>query len=153
MSTNLNTIEVSEVEESDTDLRMSTLAAYLGIDAEDVSEVSYGDNTFDADGAEYLVLTNDEADERAAEYIKDSLWAFNASFLAGYTNLPEEVFTAMQDQCESANDTFYTLISRADGGIEGLIEEAISADGRGHFMSSYDGEENEEGEWFIYRTN
>ena len=32
-------------------------------------------------------------------------------------------------------------MERADGGLEGLIEEAISADGRGHFMSSYDGEE------------
>jgi hypothetical protein len=41
--------------------------------------------------------------------------------------------------------------------IDSLVEDAISADGRGHFLSSYDGDENEEtvnGQTFyIYRTN
>jgi len=38
-----------------------------------------------------------------------------------------------------------------------FIEEVISADGRGHTLSSYDGEEGEitfQNEWYyIYRTN
>lgn len=151
MSTQLNT-EPEEIE-TDDDLRISALAAFLGCDADDISEASYGDNNYDAPRGEYMVLTDDEANEKAAEYIKDSLWAFNASFLASYTDLPEEVFTAMQDKCEGANDAFYALVSRADGGLEGLIEEAISADGRGHFLNTYDGNENEEGSYFIYRTN
>lgn len=152
--TNTN-VTTPEIDEQDADLaaRIAALAAHLECDVNDISEDSYGENTFDAEGGEYLVLTDSEADDRAAEYIKDSLWAFNASFLSNYTDLPEEVFTAMQDKCEGANDAFTVLVSRADGGLDGFIEEAISADGRGHFMSSYDGEENEEGEYFIYRIN
>lgn len=142
-----------EVEENDRDLRVSSLAAHLGIDAEDITDASYGENQFDADGGEYLVLTDSEADDRAAEYIKDSLWAFNASFLSEFTDLPEEVFKGLQDKCEGANDTFATLVERAPGGIKLFVEQAISADGRGHFMSSYDGEENEQGEFYIYRVN
>lgn len=92
---------------------------------------------------EYAVGLDDEADEAAGQYIKDSLWAFTASFLAEQTDLPEEIFTSMQDQCEGANETFTTLVERSDGGMEGFIDEAISADGRGHFLSNYNGEEHE----------
>jgi hypothetical protein len=38
-------------------------------------------------------------------------------------------------------------------GLEGFVEEAVSADGRGHFLSSYDGEENEQDGFYIYRIN
>ena len=38
-----------------------------------------------------------------------------------------------------------------------FVQDAVSSDGRGHFLSGYDGAENEEkvdGVWyFIYRTN
>jgi hypothetical protein len=34
-----------------------------------------------------------------------------------------------------------------------LMKDAISTDGRGHFISSYDGEENEQGDYYIYRRN
>ena len=104
---------------------------------------------------DYLVLTDSEADEKAAEYIKDTLWAFNVSFLAGETGIDEEVFKAIQDngKCESNNDAIESCIDD----MESFVEAAISADGRGHFLAGYDSEENEEtieGETFyIYRTN
>jgi len=41
--------------------------------------------------------------------------------------------------------------------IDSFVDAAISADGRGHFMSSYDGNENEEEvngtTFYIYRIN
>ena len=37
--------------------------------------------------------------------------------------------------------------------FDAFVDEAISIDGRGHFMSSYDGHENELNELFIYRVN
>ncbi len=132
--------------------RKQALAKYLEIDVDDLTGDD-DDESFELGSKEYLVLTDNEADERAADYIKDSLWAFNASFLAGYCDMPEEMFKALQDKCEDANEAFLTCIERADGGLAGFIEEAISADGRGHFMSSYDGEENEAGEFYIYRVN
>jgi hypothetical protein len=39
------------------------------------------------------------------------------------------------------------------GKFNDFADEAISADGRGHFLSGYDGNENEQDGFYIYRTN
>lgn len=112
---------------------------------------------YDEDG-DHLVLTDEEADEKAAEYIEQSLWAFIPSFLADETGLFVEVFEAIQGngKCESNNDAILSIIEKTCG-LDEFVKSAISADGRGHFISHYDGKENEEtvnGETFyIYRTN
>jgi hypothetical protein len=99
------------------------------------------DDCYDVD---YYVLTDSEADEKAAEYIKDSLWAFNASFIIEHSKLPYEAKEMVQSfqsvKCESANDTIEALIED----MNEFVQDAIRADGRGHFLSSYDGNENEE---------
>lgn len=133
--------------------KKAALAKFLGEEIEDICESSYSDDVFESGRMEYLVLTDSEADEKAAESIKDSVWAFRPEFLANYTDLPEEVFTAMQAKCEDANDPILRIIKGTDGGIQGFIDEAISADGRGHFLASYDHDEGEAGEFFIYRIN
>ena len=109
---------------------------------------------------DYLVLTNEEADAKAKESIIETLWAFNASFLACETGIDEEVFKAIADngRCESNNDAILSLIEGSkNSDIDSFVESAISADGRGHFMSSYDGNENEEDvngtTYYIYRIN
>jgi len=139
--------------------RMEALAKHLGITLEEeetwedhIEEVSYDENTFDAEGGTYLVLTDEEADKAASDYIRDSLWAFNASFLAEHTGLPEEVFAALQPQCEGANETFRKLVD-ATGDFDALVSEAVSSDGRAHYLNTYDGHEWQEGEFYIYRTN
>ena len=107
---------------------------------------------------DYYVLTDSEADDKAKQYILDSLWAFTPNFLAERTGLDNEVFEAIQvnGKCESNNDTIYNLVNKLDD-IDDFVSAAIGADGRGHFLSSYDGCENEEtveGETFcIYRIN
>jgi len=53
-------------------------------------------------------------------------------------------------QSEDANDIMKALVGE---NIDELVNEAVSSAGRGHFLSSYDGEENESGGFFIYRTN
>ncbi len=129
--------------------RIETLAKALDVDTDDAERW--------IDNGDYLVLTDDEADEAVAEYIKNSLWAFNASFIIGECDLDyslEEMITTWQsEKCEDANDGIRSLIDNSKGGINGFIESAISADGRGHFMSSYDGNEIEEGNYFVYRIN
>lgn len=104
----------------------------------------------------WLVLTDEEANARARDYIEESLWAFNASFLAGQTGLPEAAFAGLSAQCESGNEPIRQMI-QATCGIESLVEAAISADGRGHWLASYDHEEREFNNgrmtFFIYRIN
>ena len=132
------------------------LCAHLDCQPDDVTLERgdhYGLSLYSAPGGEYAIGTDSEADSAVAHNIADSVWAFNASFLALYTGLPEEMFSGMQDKCEDANDAFTTCVKRAEGGLAGFVEKAVSADGRGHFLSGYDGEENEEGEFYIYRTN
>lgn len=120
-----------------------------------------GWETFEIIGNEYKVLTDEEADEAAADYIKDSLWAFNADFILSHSVASqgttarenEEIIKALQmvqsSICESANALVKALISD----IDTFIDNAIEADGRGHFLSSYDGKEHESGNFYIYRTN
>ncbi len=124
----------------------------------------YGLTVFEAgNGNEYAVGTNEECDSAATEYVRNSLWAFTPSFLSSQTDLPEEVFTALSEQCEGANDAIEKLVEKCvEGGVEALAEEAIRYDGRGHFLNSWDGSEGEVSfqgdsklyDYFnIYRTN
>jgi hypothetical protein len=138
--------------------RIEALAEFLEIEIEEemtiddyLEESTYEENSFEYGKQTYLVLTDEEADEKAREYIESSLWAFNADFLSGITGLPELVFKALQEQMsEDANDTIREMVG---DDFDELVDDAISSDGRGHFMNTYDGKEHEHGGYFIYRTN
>lgn len=151
-----------------TELKIKALAKYLGCDPEDIDEGYewYREfTTYELGNQEYLVLTDEEADEACKEYIENSVWAFNASFIIDHSDLPYDAWEMVQsyqeDRCESANETILAMIKDFDE----FVEDAISADGRGHFLSGYDGKENEitltitdeEGEcdetYYIYRVN
>jgi hypothetical protein len=113
------------------------------------------------DRGDYLLLTDAEADEKTAEYIKDSLWAFNASFIlseCGLDGSGEESLRYMQEKsCEGANDFILSLVEKTCG-LKDFVSSAISVDGRGHFIAQYDSEEVEirisDGETlYLYRCN
>ena len=120
---------------------------------EDIKEVY--DNTFDTPYGEYMVLTDEEADEHAEEYIESSVWAFNPDFIIGqssaldYDEASKIIIEAIGARCENGNEAMKKLIDSMDD----FIREAICADGRGYYMSSYDGEEYQGENFFIYRMN
>jgi len=131
------------------------LAAYLDCEPSELDECiydSYGMTTFDYGNQQYAIGTDEEADTACEEYIKDSVWAFNASFLASETGLPEEMFAFASEKCEDANGPILQVIEQSCG-LGAFVGSAMMADGRGHFLSSYDGEEQEHGDYFIYRVN
>ena len=108
------------------------------------------------DGSEYLVLTDEEADKQAETEIKNSLWAFIPKFIIEHmTNMKyskslEDTISQMQRSlCEGANDIVAAMVDD----VEEFCNDAIVADGRGHFISWYDGEEIETENFFIYRIN
>lgn len=131
--------------------RTAALAKFLEVDEGDIAGGER--NTFEGGGGEYLVLTDSEADKAAEDNIKDSLWAFKAEFIMEHTKLPYEAKEMVQSfqeaKSEDANETIAALIEDMDE----FVAAAISADGRGHFLAGYDSHENEEGGFFIYRTN
>lgn len=118
----------------------------------------YGLSVFSLGNAEYAIGTDEQADDACEQYIRDSVWAFNASFILSECGLPhqlEEAIGAFQEkECEDANDALLALVEKCcKGGIAGFTCSAVSADGRGHFLSPYDGCETKINSLFIYRIN
>ena len=196
--------------------RIEALTKFLGVEVEDLTVSKYDERVFENEEAgEYIVLTEEEADEAAEESIKESIndlglqaftedfqqWILDncvdsdwfAEYLEDYeigyiedirdeksdyeeyeTRLAEE----MEDAGVNTEDEFLEyLIECYDDPVEwfkdmfgmeeftntieeynlidweAVINEAIEVDGCGHFIATYDGVENEMGEYFIYRLN
>ena len=137
-------------------VKLQALASYLEEHRQDLeeTEIYVTNNMFELDnGEEYLVLTDQEADEYATDEIENMLWAFNADFLASYTGLHKAVFGALAGGYENSNEAIMALINNA-GSMDDFVQECIDADGRGQFVANYDGEEIElENDYYAYRVN
>ena len=153
----MNQVETVKIKKDD-DLikneRVKALKNHLELNDEETNQITLEDGeSFHYGDKEYLILTDEEADEKAEEYIKTSVWAFNSSFLSSHSNIDESVFKLLSEKCEDSNDAILSMIKDFDH----FVSDAISSDGRGHFMSTYDGYENEEeinkNTYYIYRTN
>lgn len=128
---------------------------------EEITETAW--ESFEVCGREYAVFTDEEATYATRSNILDTLWAFNPRFVVMHTSFYhtstmeadeafEEALKEMQAKlCEDANPIVKALIVNMDE----FVENAILADGRGHFLSSYDGEEIEleRGKYYAYRVN
>lgn len=107
------------------------------------------------DPDEWQIFTDDEADRECADRITEDLWAFNADFWLGFTNLDAtpQVIASMREMqgqlCESANPIVRSLVGDE---LPKLIDYAVYCDGRGHFLSSWDGEEVEFMNHFLYKN-
>lgn len=106
----------------------------------------FGLDVYSYDGAEYAVADDDDqADEAAAEYIMDGLWAFRAKFIASHcpVGLDSKCIEAIEEMqsklCESCSPIIQALLGN---NLDSFIDAAIETEGRGHFLSSQDGEEN-----------
>ena len=102
-------------------------------------------------GEDYLVLTDKEADDAVREYIEETAWAFKPSFLSGFTGVDEEVFVTLQEA--NKYDAIMSMIQDFDA----FVEAAVQADGRGHFLATYDHNEYDvtvyDTTYYIYRRN
>lgn len=146
--------------QTSTEARITALSQHLGEDAGDITVNPLSDTEFRFGRQEYRVLTDDEATEAAKSYIKETLWAFNVSFLSRFVPALQNKRAAkawedmVGELCEGANPLVEALIGI---NITAFCEAAIDADGRGHFLAGYDNVESDEtvGEtqFFIYRTN
>ena len=154
MTTLNETVEIKKDEDLIKNERVKALKNHLELNDEETNEITLEDGeSFHYGDQEYLVLTDEEADEKTEEYIKESVWAFNSSFLSSHSNIDEEVFKLLSEKCEDSNDAVLSMIKDFDH----FVSDAISSDGRGHFLSSYDHSESDEEingtTYYIYRTN
>ena len=96
-------------------------------------------------GRQYAVGTEEQADEAARLYCRDSLWAFRPSFVIDYCPpairrepVEKAIAVACESLCEDANELIAVVVGDRLGE---LLDDAVSCDGRGHFLASYDGRE------------
>lgn len=141
--------------------KLETLAEFLEVGTDEIEESKYYDNGFSYGNQEYLVLTDEEADEKVADEIRETLFAFNADFIMThaknynemsdyeYRSAVESLSKAQESACESLNGLVFAIIEDFDD----FVESAVMADGRGHFISLYDGYENELNGYYIYRVD
>lgn len=137
--------------------RVNVLAEFLEVNADEIEESTYAyDDAYTYGNQEYLVLTDEEANDKVADEIRDTLWAFNASFILENSKLDyvsDQVVRALQkvleELCEDANELVYALLDDFDD----FVESAVACDGRGHFIARYDGYENELNGYYIYRVD
>lgn len=102
------------------------------------------------DDEEYAVAEGEEeANKAARQVIEDSICYFRPDFLADHSDVPEDVFVFLANKCFDNNEAYKAMIYDVDD----FIDDAIDADGRGHFLNSYDSRENEIGEYFLYRVD
>jgi hypothetical protein len=154
MTTLNEAVEIKKDEDLIKSERVKALKNHLELNDEETNEITLEDGeSFHYGNQEYLVLTDEEADEKTEEYIKESVWAFNSSFLSSHSDIDEEVFKLLSEKCEDSNDAVLSMIKDFDH----FVSDAISSDGRGHFLSSYDHSESDEEingtTYYIYRTN
>ena len=104
----------------------------------------------------YWVLTDEEANEKCASCISESLTNFSASFLADETGLDKSVFEALNKTDWQARQDAIECIIKSTCGMESFIKAAIAESGRGFFLSTTG--DNHEGEityndttYYIYR--
>ena len=135
---------------NDYDLQAIVLAHYL---AEGDNRPDYDEAQDNFDSEDYLVYTDEEADEAVREDIEEMVWAFTPSFLRAHTGVTIEAIAKLQEMCEDANEPLTAMIKDFDH----FVEDAVKCNGRGHFLASYDGQENEitfNGiTYYIYRRN
>jgi hypothetical protein len=94
---------------------------------------------------QYSIYTDKAADKAAANYILDTLWAFNPVYLSEQTGLPQKMFKALAEAQigEQEHNVILLSLIRATCGVNKFCQDAIERDGRGFFLAHYDHNETE----------
>jgi hypothetical protein len=123
-------------------VKRKCIAEHFGCSVADVVDID--DDRYQVDGREYLIVDDDTADTYAREHIEDTLWAYRPSFLSGETGIAVCVYEAIagNERYDENNEALKVLIEGTCG-MDDFVDSAISADGRGQYLSPYNGEEIE----------
>lgn len=112
------------------------------------------DFTVDYDGREYRIIENDYIESIMKDELSSDtymLGCFNACFLADIMNIPSDAIEKIQNA--DCYDALGIIISNNDKMMDELVSSYINADGAGHHFSSYDGSEDDCGEYTVFCIN
>lgn len=142
----------------DNDRATHALAMMLDLNHEDIEDITeYDDYKWCVQGTDYYCGDEEEMNEKTEEYIENSLWAFNKSFLGSYGSLAkmdcdivDKVLDPIQQECESGNEAVKGLVDWDENKDE-IVSDAIRSDGRAHFLNHWDSTELSYGKYYAYR--
>lgn len=149
-------IQVIDFMRQNHDPKVIALAIEADCSPEEIEVSRYSDLEFEIGNQTWIVATDSEADDLANERTRETLWAFNSSFLSGYISALRsasavKAFDRMREElCEGANDLVSAMLG---DNLDRCVSDAISADGRGHCLAGYDGFERECSGFYLYRVN
>lgn len=128
--------------------RQLALANFLGTDREVIEPIS--DIEFATLEGNFLVLTDEEANEKAKDAILDSASYFSPDFLSEITDLDPCIFEALTALGERANLAILKLLE-ATCGLDKFVDAALGENHR-RFYLSVDNCEGQIGEYYIYEV-
>lgn len=104
-------------------------------------------------GGTWLVLSENEADERVTDYIKEKIGYFRPSFIAAHTDIDEDLLDFLAEH--EKHDFIYGLLdSDPYFSWQRLVDDAVSADGYGHFLNTHDGVTRElDGGYYLFNVS
>lgn len=134
-----------------------TLEEIEGLDKRGyIYQSEFNNNCIEVYGVEYLVLTNEEANNLTWYEIIDNLWKLKFEFLAKVTGLDKNIFSNIfkTNTREVTQQAFKALI-KSTCGLDELYAKCLEANGnnRGAFLSYANGREEVQGDYCIYKVN
>ena len=105
-------------------------------------------------GREYRIIENDCIESIMKDELSSDtylLGCFNAWFLSDITGIPSEAIEKIQSA--DCYDALGIIISNNDEMMDSLVKKYISTDSAGHHFGSYDGSENDCGEYTVFCIN
>ena len=122
----------------------------------DVEYAMDGNNDFnvDFDGREYRAIANEDIESVMADELSGDeylLGCFNANFLSGIIGIPSDAIEKIQKA--DCREALGMIIAADEKKLGDLVSEYISADGAGHYFSTYDGSETDAGEFTVFCVN
>lgn len=120
----------------------------------DINFAICNDFTVDYNGREYRIVDNNCIESIMKDELSSDtymLGCFNAWFLSDIMNIPSEAIEKIQNA--DCHDALGIIISNNDEMLDSLVKKYISIDSAGHHFSSYDGSENDTGEYTVFCIN
>ena len=120
----------------------------------DINFAICNDFTVDYDGREYRIIENDCIESIMKDELSSDtyiLGCFNAWFLSDIMNIPADAIEKIQNA--DCYDALGIIIANSDEMMNELASKYISCDSAGHHFISYDGSENDCGEYTLFCIN
>lgn len=143
------------------DPKVMALAEYFDIDPERISkeyknsDSLYRNCMYVIDGENRFYLADEkEADDLAKEIILEDIWSFKPDFIREHSRVLREggdrAINALKNMQESMCESCSPLVRAMIDDLDLFVEDVIKTDGRGHFISMYDGKEHKQNGINIY---